>query len=138
MLTFENFNAMIREIMDLGYDEATASRYAALIGCCPCHDAEGMVVVRDRRGRSWRAWTFTPRSATWGRIGGTRSSAESWLLAMMKRPPSRMLCGSATLPQWMQTDLSWSSFRRSRESPRPGSPQWMQTDLSWSRNVMAT
>jgi len=66
MLTFENFKAMIREIMDLGYDEATAGRYAALIGCCICRDAEGMVVVRDEKGQELARLDLYPKERNLG------------------------------------------------------------------------
>jgi hypothetical protein len=44
----ENFLPQLRrEIMAQGYDEATASRYAVLLGDTPCRDAVGNLVVMD-------------------------------------------------------------------------------------------
>ncbi len=39
--------ALTQEIMAQGYDEATASRYAVLIGDTPVRDAKGNVLVMD-------------------------------------------------------------------------------------------
>ncbi len=38
---------LTNEIMDQGYDEATASRYAVLIGDTPTIDKEGNMLVMD-------------------------------------------------------------------------------------------
>jgi hypothetical protein len=44
----EEFNALVDEIMSQGYDEATASRYAALIGDLPVtDDTDGKLLVMN-------------------------------------------------------------------------------------------
>lgn len=47
----ETFYALIDSIVALGFDEATAAHYAALIGDTPILDEEGKVVVLDRAGK---------------------------------------------------------------------------------------
>ncbi|MCO5051299.1 MAG: hypothetical protein M9920_03250 [Verrucomicrobiae bacterium] len=47
MIEFEQFKELIAEIQSQGYDEETASRFAALIGDLPCYDEDGNMVVRD-------------------------------------------------------------------------------------------
>lgn len=47
-IAFEN---LAREIMTQGYDEATAYRFASLIGDTPIADEVGNILVYDRRGR---------------------------------------------------------------------------------------
>lgn len=42
-----SFSAMIDEIMALGHDEATAARYAALIGDRPIRAEDGQIVVME-------------------------------------------------------------------------------------------
>ena len=50
-LSMEGFEKLAREIMALGYDEETASHYAALIGDTPAVDDAGQVVVLDEHGQ---------------------------------------------------------------------------------------
>jgi len=51
MIDDSGLEQLTQEIMAQGYDEATASEYAALIGDLPLTDEKGNVVVRDERGR---------------------------------------------------------------------------------------
>jgi hypothetical protein len=46
-LEYEGFVALIGEIKSLGYDEETASHYAALIGDTPVFDETGLLVVLE-------------------------------------------------------------------------------------------
>lgn len=46
-MTDESLTELTREIMQQGYDEETASHYAALIGDTPCTDEAGNIVVFD-------------------------------------------------------------------------------------------
>lgn len=46
-MEFENFTVLVREIMSQGFDEETASRYAAIIGDLPVRDSNGNILVRD-------------------------------------------------------------------------------------------
>lgn len=47
MLDENALNELVREIMRQGFDEATASRFAVLIGDTPEIDLAGNVIVRD-------------------------------------------------------------------------------------------
>jgi len=50
MMSDEALDDLAAEIMSLGYDEATASDYAALIGDLPLTDEAGKIIVRDETG----------------------------------------------------------------------------------------
>jgi hypothetical protein len=47
MMDEKSLTELTREIMAQGYDEATASDYAVLIGDTPCLDETGRVLVMD-------------------------------------------------------------------------------------------
>lgn len=47
MHTQESFNALVDEIMALGYDEESAADYAARIGDTPVSDGNGNTLVLD-------------------------------------------------------------------------------------------
>lgn len=47
MMDENSLTELTHEIMRQGYDEATASNYAVLIGDTPCMDEEGNIVVLD-------------------------------------------------------------------------------------------
>jgi hypothetical protein len=47
----ESFYGLIDAIRALGYDEATAGRYAVLIGDTPCKDNDGKIIVQDCDGQ---------------------------------------------------------------------------------------
>lgn len=51
MLTERDFNHLVNRIAALGYAEATAAEFAALIGDTPCADDQGRIVVQDGQGR---------------------------------------------------------------------------------------
>jgi hypothetical protein len=50
MITDEGFDALVDEIMALGYGEETAADYAARIGDTPELAEDGRIVVRDDAG----------------------------------------------------------------------------------------
>jgi hypothetical protein len=47
----ESFSELVAEIKSLGYDDATAGRWAAFIGDTPIGDDQGRIVVRDEQGK---------------------------------------------------------------------------------------
>lgn len=49
-MDFDAFSELVDAIKALGYDEDTASHYAALIGDCVCIDENGMTLVLDKDG----------------------------------------------------------------------------------------
>ena len=51
MLTMLQFDALVSELLRLGFDEEAASRHAARIGDTPETDEQGRVVIRDEAGR---------------------------------------------------------------------------------------
>jgi len=51
MMDEASLTELTRQIMAQGYDEATASDYAVLIGDTPCLDPHGNVLVLDHHGR---------------------------------------------------------------------------------------
>ena len=51
MLTERSFNQLVNRIAALGYTEAKAAEFAALIGDPPCEDDQGRIVVCDEWGR---------------------------------------------------------------------------------------
>ena len=61
----EELATLAAQIMAQGYDEKTASLYAALIGDTPLSDGQGHVIVRDGHGRELarikRPAMFPPR-----------------------------------------------------------------------------
>lgn len=50
-MDFEGFKALVEEIKSQGYDEATAARYAGLVGDTPCVDQHGNILVME--GTRW-------------------------------------------------------------------------------------
>jgi hypothetical protein len=47
----ESFHGLIDAIQALGYDRATAGRYAVLVGDTPCRDGDGKIIVEDVDGQ---------------------------------------------------------------------------------------
>jgi len=47
MITDDGFEALVREIMEQGFDEQTAVRYAALLSDRPVYDEAGNIVVME-------------------------------------------------------------------------------------------
>lgn len=48
MMDENTFNELVDEIMSKGYDEATAAKYASIIGDTPLVDENGAVVIKDK------------------------------------------------------------------------------------------